>query len=773
LSEAKQSSIRVLGVALALFATIASLVFISHRPPAPRPANAPATEFSAARAREVLRQLVGGGVPHPVGSANDEAVRDRIVAILTQLGYKPEIQTGFACNSWGSCAAVRNVVARLDGRGSGLAVLLCAHYDSVPAGPGASDDGAGVAAVLEIARVLKVLAAPKNPIIILLDEGEEAGLLGAYAFVEKHPWAKEVRAAVNVDARGSSGPSFMFETGSANDWLMCLYSSVVPHPLEHPMTSSIYYVAYKHLPVDTDFTVFKAVGYQGFNFAYIGGVVHYHTPLDDFGNADPRSLQHHGENALATLVALANANLEDPPRGEAVFFDVFARWVVHWPVGYTLPIVFVAAALLLLETIFLVQHARLAPRKFLWGLLAWLVAMVIAAALALLLLTLFKVGRAFPSNWVAHPFSAELAFWCMPFVAVFLTIRTFVRRTDFWGLWTATWTWWTLAALALAWLEPGVSYVFVVPSASAALCGAPAIFAREGSRWRKDLASMVPAAAAAIVGFSSITGVYDALGVSLLPCVTVLIALVLTTLLPIFSDAQESYPGASSGLLGGSLGIAVVATIVALLMPAYSAQAPERLNIDFLRDDDTGKSQWAVEPDSRRLPASLQQAISSGWRLQKPFPWSHDPVFVADAPNLDLPGPTLSIYEDSPGPEGKRTYRALLRSRRGASVASIVFPPSSGVAAVSVNGHRVPEIVPQLRQWLNGWQEYRCRTMPPDGVEVGFELGSASPTELYVTDETYGLPQEGLFLQKARPVTAVPSQSGDATIVSRPVRISP
>ena len=39
---------------------------------------------------------------------------------------------------------------------------------------------------------------------------------------------------------------------------------------------------------------FKAAGYQGVNFANIGGVVHYHTPLDNFENADTSTLQHHG-----------------------------------------------------------------------------------------------------------------------------------------------------------------------------------------------------------------------------------------------------------------------------------------------------------------------------------------------------------------------------------------------------------------------------------------------------------------------------------------------
>jgi len=80
--------------------------------------------------------------------------------------------------------------------------------------------------------------------------------------------AAQVKAAVNLEARGTSGPSLMFETGSANAWLMHLYESVVARPF----TNSMYYVVYKLLPNDTDFTVFKKAGYQGFNFGFIGNV---------------------------------------------------------------------------------------------------------------------------------------------------------------------------------------------------------------------------------------------------------------------------------------------------------------------------------------------------------------------------------------------------------------------------------------------------------------------------------------------------------------------
>jgi Zn-dependent M28 family amino/carboxypeptidase len=91
-------------------------------------------------------------------------------------------------------------------------VLLVAHYDGVGAGPAASDDGAGSAALLETMRALRARKQPlAHDIMVLFTDGEEAGLLGAAAFVREHPWAKDVAVILNFEARGTSGRSFMFE----------------------------------------------------------------------------------------------------------------------------------------------------------------------------------------------------------------------------------------------------------------------------------------------------------------------------------------------------------------------------------------------------------------------------------------------------------------------------------------------------------------------------------------------------------------------------------
>src|SRR6185436_16737233 len=133
------------------------------RGPAPKPAGAPPSEFSAVRAGALLREVIGD-TPHPLGSAEHDRVRERVAARLRALGYETAIQTRFACNPHAICATLQNVIAQRPGDPLGKAVFLVAHYDSQPAAPGVSDDGLGVAALLEIARAMRGETL-RNPIV--------------------------------------------------------------------------------------------------------------------------------------------------------------------------------------------------------------------------------------------------------------------------------------------------------------------------------------------------------------------------------------------------------------------------------------------------------------------------------------------------------------------------------------------------------------------------------------------------------------------------------
>lgn len=767
MSPPSQPGVRRIVFAVAILAAIFVITLLAMRPPAPKPASAPANEFSAGRALDVLRRLVGNGVPHPVGSAADDEVRGRILSELTSLGYQPQVQSAFDCDEYADCATVKNVLVRVPGSEAGPAVLLAAHYDSVAAGPGAFDDGAGAAVVLEVARALKSLPAPRHTIILLLDEGEEAGLLGAHAFVDQHPWAKEVRAAVNVDARGTSGPSLMFETGPANAWAVKLYVKSV----KRPATSSIFYTAYKQIPNDTDFTVFKAAGYEGLNFAVIGSVIRYHTPLDNFENANVASLEHQGDNALGSLLAIANSDISNPPDGEAVFFDLFERWTVAWPAHWTVPLALLASALMLFQIGWMIWRKRLSVGEYLWGILELVVIVVVTGLVAFILVRLIHRVGATPVNWIAHPISLLAAFWSLPVAVVVTHAMLFSRRASFWGSWAGVWTWWAVLGVVVAWLANGASYILIVPTLIAALAALPFTLRRAESSavaW----AAILPMGAAAVVSFSPLLLLYTGLGNQFLIPIAVLVALVLTPLAPLCTGLKAAGDLSRLAFPLSPIAATALAVFAAVVVPPYSAKAPEHANLDYWLDADSGKSEWLAQPESNRLPEPIRLATQFHHVDAGPFPWSTGGSFVADAPRVDLPPPTFTVLESSES-GGKRTFRALLRSERGAPEAFALFPPGAKIDSVRIEGLPVAPKTDRMRRYTNGWSYYGCWTTPAKGIEITFQIPTGNSVEVYAVDRTAGLPPDGSFLLQARPLTAARYSEGDLTILSRRVRLIP
>ncbi len=129
------------------------------------PVDDPVAGFSVDRARQDL--AVVAAAPHPMGAVEQTSVEAFLVRELTAMGLDPQVDVQTvtmapdAPNSvW--TGTVRNVVARVEGSGPDAdhAVLLAAHYDSVPTAAGAGDNGAGVVSVL---AAMRVLAAGRHP----------------------------------------------------------------------------------------------------------------------------------------------------------------------------------------------------------------------------------------------------------------------------------------------------------------------------------------------------------------------------------------------------------------------------------------------------------------------------------------------------------------------------------------------------------------------------------------------------------------------------------
>ena len=85
---------------------------------------------------------------------------------------------------------------------SGKALLVMAHYDTVPTSPGAVDNAAAVGVLLELARALAA-SPPPIPVILVFTANEERGLVGAEALAARI--GDGVGLALALDLIGGSG----------------------------------------------------------------------------------------------------------------------------------------------------------------------------------------------------------------------------------------------------------------------------------------------------------------------------------------------------------------------------------------------------------------------------------------------------------------------------------------------------------------------------------------------------------------------------------------
>ena len=742
---------RALIATLFLFLLVTVVTALRYDGSPVRDRDAPAELFSAARAHDILRALVGEGKPHPVGSEEGARVRSQIVTELERLGYAPEVQATFACGKHGACGFVQNVVARLPGREAGPSVLLAAHYDSVGASPGANDDGSGVASVLEIARALQAGPPPRHTVILLLDEGEEAGLLGAEGFAREHPAMRDVRAAVNLDARGSSGPSVMFETSPQNRWIVDLMAT----SLRRPVSSSLYYAIYQRMPNDTDLTVWKRTAH-GANFAFTGSIEHYHTPLDRLQNTRLGTLQQQGENGLAMTRAFAEADIAHPPPGDAVWFDVLAAFVVRWPEPCTLPLAISALLLTALGIVLRAREGTVRASSLLLGVFAVPLTVVAGACVAGAAGVVLRAAGALPAPWSANGTALEGALWALSAAVCATFGAALARGADGPTLAGGVWLGWALVGVVMASILPGASFLFVVPALAFGLAGL------------RSPVKMGPAAVAAIsasvVWIPVLWLLYAGIGVAVPAAHGGVVSALLTTLLPFCATVPQGWRTKIPALAGAG---ALVATVAAFVRPAFSAKEPQRVNLVFHQDDGALDARWLVDPSWGGTawgdpPDAMRRALGPGARDEARFAWSPQLAAVGHTPRINAPPPELAVLGTTTA-GATRLVHARLASQRGARTLLLVFPPGS--RGVVLRAHGVPVLGARPLS-SNGWRAYSFFAVPAEGVELDIAI-DGEPAEVTVLDQGPGVPASGDALLAARPATAAPTQDGDVTIVTR------
>jgi hypothetical protein len=703
---------RVRGVVVALVLAASSVLSLAlSGPPEVVPATARATEFSAERAHEHVATIAQR--PHPMGTEEHARVQGSLLSTLTGLGLTPQVERATAVTAkYRVAGAVENLVARLEGTGpSRSALLLAAHYDSVPSGPGAGDDASGVAALLETLRALRAGPPLQNDVIVLFTDGEEDGLLGASAFMAEHPWAKEVRLALNFEARGNSGPAALFETSPDNGMLVREAARAAPDLVG----SSLAYEVYKRMPNDTDLTVFKSHGLAAMNFAFVGHWEAYHTPLDDAAHLDPRSLQQQGSNALALARAFGNHDLSNLRAPDAVYFALPGRLFVHYGAGVGVACVLVAAALL----VFGIVRVRREGSASVGGIVLGIVFCVVSAgAIAVAgyglatAVTRLHAG-VLPEGDVVRsaPYAGAIALllvglWGILFdgMRIWLSDRSVALGV------TAA-----LVGLATASLLrlPGASYLLVWPAlASSLLVALPGELALE-------CALMLPAA---LIFVPLLAQVFQGLGVSVVGAVVegAIVSLFAASLV----SAWERMRAASRiGMPGGALAAGLALGVVAAATTRYGPEHPKPEALQYVLDADTGKASWSGDGQGSAAPVPLEP------------------------PEIDVVRETEE--------HGARVLDLVVRSQRHAR--ALHLSTLRGVLEATVNGKPFP-----AGATGRGW-DLSFANVPTEGFGLYLRIDGTGPVDLLAEDHSTGTP---VPVPQRSPWT-MPRHRGNETLVRR------
>lgn len=503
--------------------------------PAPLPIDAPANHFSAARAFEHVKAIAKA--PHPVGSAENQRVREYVLTTMRELGLNPREIRGEkdgvkVVNLYGELPGAQNA-------GTNPPILLVAHYDSVPGGPGAADDTTGVATLLETIRALKSRGPLPLTLGVLFTDGEEShgGLPGSETFVRDHPdFIRNLRLVINCEARGNRGPVVMFQTGPNNNGPIELFARACPLPV----TASFSEEVYRRMPNDTDFTPFMLAGKRGFNFGFIGGIEYYHSANDTPANLSQRTLQHYGACVLPLVESLAQSNLETLDHalrpGDATFFPLLRGLLVHYPAAIARAIAYVAAALFLFAIVLGFRRSTIRVRQFLAGLAITILTTITAATLSwafLKAMQSYYKPRSFGPFVIGLPHETLLLAITI-FLSATLTFlaKSFLlrRANNSESLAAALVPWLGLALLANQFL-PGASYLFTWPT----LFATGALFLGDTRSLARTLLTAAPSA---LLLAPTVHLMHQAITIGLLPLFAALTALAFSLAPPKHKEAE-------------------------------------------------------------------------------------------------------------------------------------------------------------------------------------------------------------------------------------------
>jgi hypothetical protein len=547
----------------------------------------------------------------------------------------------------------------------------------------------------------------------------------------------------------------MFETSKNNGWLIEQFAAAAPHKMAH----SLSYEIYRLLPNSTDMTIFREAGLSGLNFAFIGGLKNYHTPLDTPENLDDGSLQHHGTYALALARHFGNANLDSIYKPNAVYFNTWGTGFVHYPGTWVLPLVVLSALAFAVVTVVGLRRAAWSASEVMIGALGMLASLLLSVIAVSLVWWLGGQLQAVAGStaqmflYKTHLFGIA---WVALSTAVFVSSYNLLRRRvgplamalSGLSLW--------LVMLALsAIVVPGGSYLFTWPLLFGLLGLGWVLWTRDAEigAWRQFIVLCLCAAPALLLFIPLISLIHEALALDSFIAVALLSGLLGIGLLPqlhFITSAKRWLAPCAAAL------VALVCLAMGIWPAAYNRERPKPYHLFYAQNADTGKAVWASidsQPDewTQRFLSRDPQRGS----LIEYLPSNYKGFAYQPATPVGLAAPNLTLLEDQTS-DGVRNLRVRISSSREAPVTYLFADPQTQILRATLNGKQIdhsadpPPAEPQVKKLL------AYHAIPKEGIEIALQTRPGAPVRLIAMDQSYGLPEAAGDARQDKPDHLMP-----------------
>lgn len=709
--------------------------------PRPLPTSAAPDQFSAIRAWHHIEKVCTA--PQPAGSLRNDEACAYIQKTLEDLGVETELLFQYDKTGERQVSRRRAVLGRIRGSESGNAFAMDAHFDSVPWGPGAADDWAAVAALLETARALTGMPKLRNDIIFVFADQEEFNMGGAKGF-RNHPWFQDVRVMLGLEARGSCGPSLMFETSPENGFVVRELAKAGVGA----RANSVMYDFYKRMPFNSDFEHYK-YDVAGLNVAFVNGFQHYHTMLDNAENISLSSLQHHGNYTLGLARHFGTIPLNDCYGPDAQYFNTLGGHMVVYPIAWGWRLALLALVVFLAVFLYGFLSKSLTWRGVVVGTLIFPITSFFFALVAIpscyLIFLRFREMALYQNN----TFSLGLV---AVGTAIFLVVAALLRR---WSrpqeMLAGALVWFLVGLMLCQVMLPGGANLTLIPLAFGLvyllilLIGSRQGEASSPPSIRFSLLFAVPPfmflTPVLVMPFYTVTSM---LSVVLVPGVMLLFS---------FSLPQWCLLRSARWFQSA---LALVVIGIVLLGAAYvgclpGVKSPYLNCLAYGVDYDKNEAWWLSS--ARQLDPWLARYIPVDATPEKAGAYLHNDntaYLKGPAPLPLTDPPSLRITADEEV-AGKRQVSFIISSPRGPERMWIRVVSDAPVYRAWILGH---ELSGADRDW-----NISLEIPPREGVELRLETEAELPLELGIHEKSWGLPAFADFVARPETMAAEPNRT--------------